>query len=200
MFEKSDVAGQKGRSGEANYLPEREVPGHHRENWPDGKIADKTFLGSGFDDFVGKKALGVVGIVAATSGTLYRFGDRCLERLAHFEGREGSELIFVALEDVSCLAHAARTFGERHLALGVVCSDGELQLLLNLGIRERIKSFNNFAGSGINACNSHEMFHLELETSKLHDNGASVSGSGQSGKRNRRSYHYTIDWQALING
>ena len=71
VLQQSDVAGHERRSGEAEDLPEGKVPGHHGENRADGTVADETFLGAGFDDFVGQKFLSVIGVVAAASGALH---------------------------------------------------------------------------------------------------------------------------------
>ena len=42
MFEKSHIAGHQRRRGEAKHLPEREIPGHHREHGTQGLISNET--------------------------------------------------------------------------------------------------------------------------------------------------------------
>src|SRR5712672_2694189 len=123
MFQQSDVARHKRRSGKAKYLPERKIPWHDGQNGSDGKITYETFLGPGFDDFVGEEALGIIGVIAAASGTLDGLGDSGLVGLAHLERHQVGELIFVALEYVGGLAHAAGALAKGSLALGAESGD-----------------------------------------------------------------------------
>ena len=156
MLEQADVAGHESGSGEADDLPERIVPGHDGEDGADGTVADEAFFGAGFDDFVGEYLFGVLGVIAAGGGALYGLGDGGFVGLAHFEGHEMSEFIFVAFEDLGGFQHAAGALGEGSLALGVESGNGELELLLDLGAGKRLESLQGFAGSGINGGNGHD--------------------------------------------
>ena len=57
MLQESDITRHQRGGGEAEHLPERKVPRHHRQDGADGQIADETFLRAGVDDFVGQEFL-----------------------------------------------------------------------------------------------------------------------------------------------
>ena len=86
MLENNCIARHEGRYGEAENLPEREVPGHdgqHNTHWLKGHV---TSRGIGGDEFRRQKLLGVLGIVVADPCAFLHFGSTLRQWLAHLLG------------------------------------------------------------------------------------------------------------------
>ncbi len=87
VLEQPDVAHHERRRGEADHLPEREVPRHdgqHRAEW---LVVHVGLRPAGGDRLVGQQRLGVLGEPAQADGALRHLGLGGGERLAHL-GRE----------------------------------------------------------------------------------------------------------------
>ena len=79
--------------GEAEDLPEREVPGHDREHRPERLVADDSSRRASVGDrLVGQEALGVLGVEAADPGALLRLGHGRADGLAHLERHAAAPL------------------------------------------------------------------------------------------------------------
>ena len=72
VLEQADVAGHQRRRGEADHLPEREVPRHHRQHRRRAAGSERTLASRplGLDGSSAQEALGVLGVVAAGGGAL----------------------------------------------------------------------------------------------------------------------------------
>ena len=68
-------------ASEAEDLPERKIPGHHRQNRSDRLIADETALGARLHCFVGQEPLGVLRVIAARRRALGGLGHRAFRGL-----------------------------------------------------------------------------------------------------------------------
>ena len=105
VLEQPDVAGHQRRRGEAEHLPEREVPRHDREHRAERLVGDEAPRGAGLDGLVGEEPLGVLGVVAAAQRALRRLLDGGLERLAHLGHHQAAERVLLGLEDLGGLEH-----------------------------------------------------------------------------------------------
>ena len=112
VLEQADVAGHQRRRGEAEHLPEREVPRHHRQHRADRLVGHPALRGAGLDRLVGQEPLGVLGVVAAAEGALGRLLDGGLERLAHLGDHEPAEGLLLRLQDLGRLEHQPPALGE----------------------------------------------------------------------------------------
>ncbi len=85
MFQQPGISGHEGRGGEAEDLPEGEVPRHDGKDDAQGTMGDVGFAGVAGNNLVGKKILGVVGIEITASGAFVDLGPPLNNRLAHLQ-------------------------------------------------------------------------------------------------------------------
>src|SRR5207249_11600045 len=91
MLQQRGVSGHEGGSSEAKHLPEREVPGHDRQNWPErlkrnvtlGRVCQRTLRG--------KELLGVVSVEIAVPGALLDLRFSLYDWLSHFGGDQARQ-------------------------------------------------------------------------------------------------------------
>gem|GEM_PF-4445429 len=128
VLEQGDVAGHEGGSGEAEDMPEGEVPGHDGEDDADGVIADVALGVAGGDVFGGEDARCVLGVVAAGGSALGDFLARGGKRFAHLGGHERGEIVDIGFEDRGEATHPEDALVERFAGVrfGSVGRDGEL--------------------------------------------------------------------------
>ena len=93
VLEHGHVAGHQRRCQEAEHLPDREIPRHHRQHAADGLVGDVAARGIGADGLVGQVAAGVVGVVLAGGGGLLDLGERLAAQLAHVAGHQGGNVL-----------------------------------------------------------------------------------------------------------
>ena len=122
MLEQADVAGHQRGSEEAEDLPEREVPGHDREDDAQGIVAHVALGVLGGDALRGQDAGGVVGVVAAGGGALGDLGTRRDDRLAHLGGHRRGELFEVGFEQRGEAPHPEDAQVERLVGVGLGCA------------------------------------------------------------------------------
>ena len=82
------VASHQRWRGEAQDLPEGEIPWHDRQHDPDWLECDVTVTGVGFDVFVGEKFRRVLGVEVAVPGALLDLSLSLDDGLAHLVGRQ----------------------------------------------------------------------------------------------------------------
>ena len=103
----ADVAGHQRRRGEADHLPEREVPGHHRQHRAERLIADRVArrAAGAVDD---RPAAGIARRARRSSGSRWRTWPprpRRAEQLAHLQRHQPAEGLALAVEDRGCARH-----------------------------------------------------------------------------------------------
>jgi hypothetical protein len=93
MLEHAAVARHQARRGEAEHLPEREVPRHHREHDAERIEVDEGLLRALDRHRLAREvARGVLGEVLARAGALVDLGEAVGHGLAHLLGHQGGEL------------------------------------------------------------------------------------------------------------
>ena len=112
VLEQTHVAGHQGRGGEAHYLPEGEVPGHHGQHHAQRLIADEAAAGIGFHQLVGQKSFGVLGIVLAAGRALQHLSPAVGDGFAHFQGHEAGQGILALAQQGGGAAQYAGAVGK----------------------------------------------------------------------------------------
>ena len=112
MFQKPHIARHQARRDEPEYLPEREVPRHDGEYDAHGLVLDVAAFGVGRDLLVGEKTFGVLGVIAAGPRALHGFVDGRAKGLAHFEGHQTAQILFIAFENARRFVHHRGALGE----------------------------------------------------------------------------------------
>jgi len=92
-MEDTGVAGHQGRRGEAEDLPQGEVPGHHRQHRAQGLEGHEGASGVGFADLVGEESGAFLGVEFAHPGAFFHFRLGLLVQLAHFLGDEAGQFV-----------------------------------------------------------------------------------------------------------
>ena len=110
VLEERRVARHQRRPGEADDLPEREVPRHHGEDDPDRLVADDVAPVARVDGLVGEDAGRGLGEVLARRGALLDLEAGLGERLAHLRHDELRQLL-------GALAQPGRDRGQQRAAL-----------------------------------------------------------------------------------
>jgi hypothetical protein len=151
---------QRGR-GEADHLPEREVPRHHGQHRAERPIADHRGLGSGVggvgrgDPLVGEQCRPPVGEPAHGLDALGHLGGGLCERLAHLQGHGPRGVVLLGLQQVGGGVQQCRALRELR---GPVLGEG------GRGAREagldavRVQRFEGFEGlprGGVDAGDGH---------------------------------------------
>ena len=106
VLEQADVADHERRRGEADDLPQREVPRHHRQDRPQRLVAHEAPTGRRLDHLVGQQRLGVLGEPAHRVGALRRLALGRGERLAHLRRQHPGDVGDLAFEQLG-RGHAA---------------------------------------------------------------------------------------------
>ena len=157
VLEDAGVAGHQRRRGEAEHLPEGEVPRHDREHDAERIEADVARRASVSRGCVGEEALRVLGVVVAGPGALLDLGLGLDDRLAHLEGHGDGVGGQVFSQEARDLAHAVGPGRKRHrppLDEGGVRARHDALEVLGRGRRERLEGL---AGSGIHRLDAHRI-------------------------------------------
>ncbi len=155
VLQEPDVAGHQRRRGEAEDLPEGEVPGHHGEDRPERVVADEAAGGVGRDRLLGEEALGVLGVVPADRGALLGLSDAGADGLAHLEGHATAPLGLARLENLRGLRHPGRALGEGRPAPARELGRGERDAPLDLGVGVRLEGPEGRSGRGVDGGDGH---------------------------------------------
>ncbi len=94
VLEQARVAGHQRRGGEAEHLPEGEVPGHHRQHETErleGHVAPRGVRSARAR--AARKRSRVLGVVVAAAGALVGLGAALGQRLAHLERHQARQLV-----------------------------------------------------------------------------------------------------------
>src|SRR5207249_5863286 len=108
VLEDASIPGHQGGRGEAEHLPEGEVPGHHGEHGPEWIEADVTPRGLRLARLLGEKGLGVVRVVLAGPGALVDLRLALNDRLAHLEGHGAGVFGPARSKDLRGFSHPLR--------------------------------------------------------------------------------------------
>jgi hypothetical protein len=112
VLEDTAVAGHQRRRGEAEDLPERKVPGHHREDDAERLEGDERLRALDRDLLSREVTRRARGEVLARGGALVDFGEAVADGFAHLGGHQRGELVAPRAQDLRCLLHAAPALGE----------------------------------------------------------------------------------------
>ncbi|MCR5875727.1 hypothetical protein LRS10_17075 [Phenylobacterium sp. J426] len=108
VLEEPGIAGHQGRCGEAEDLPEREIPRHHRQHRAEGAIDDLGALGAGkLEILLGEVGAGMVGEPIAGRRALFHLGATVGEDLAHLGAHQLGQMVLAIAQDLACGAHQA---------------------------------------------------------------------------------------------
>ena len=116
VLQQADVACHQCRRGEAEDLPQREVPRHDRQHRTQGVIANVAARGVGGDVLRGEIVSGVVGEVVAGGGAFLHLRLGRDDGLAHLAGHQGRKLRRAGPQDATGAAHQRRAVRHRYLA------------------------------------------------------------------------------------
>src|SRR5687768_1963625 len=152
MLEQSNIARHEGGRGEAQHLPEGEVPRHHGQDHTHRLVMNVAAGRIGLHYLISQEALAVVRIVAAPASTLHNLGHRRLEGLTHLSGDDTCKLILLSLEDVGCALESFFSLINRCLAIIPESHDRPLQLFFNLLAGKRLKGANSLTCGRIRTC------------------------------------------------
>jgi len=99
VLQEHHVPGRERRQPGAERLPEREVPGHDREDHAQGLIPHVTLRRGALDRLVGQEAGGVVGDPGCSPGALFDLGLGLDDGLAHLRCHQGRKARFLRPQD-----------------------------------------------------------------------------------------------------
>src|SRR5712691_1632869 len=168
MLQEPDVARHQSRRRKPNYLPKGKVPRHYGQDRSKWLVVDVAAACRGFDYFVGKKALGILGKIVACPSAFDGFVYTSSKRLAHFGGHEPAESLFLSVENVCSPDHHSRAFGEWKLSMLGKRRGCTLKFFLNLCVRQWLKCLEELPSCRVDACDR----HCYSPRSRLHHRGA----------------------------
>ena len=149
MLQEADVPRHERRGGEAEDLPEGEVPGHDGEHRPERQEADERARRARLHLLVGEEALAVLGVEAADPGALLGLGDGRPEGLAHLEGHDPTPVLLAALEHVPGAGEQGGALGEWAPAPGAEGRRRTGEPGVELGVRDLVEAPERLAGRGV---------------------------------------------------
>ena len=115
MFEDGRVARHQRRRGEAENLPEREIPRHDREDRAERIERHEGFRPVPFDRLTRQHTLGMIGEVIAVQGAFLDLAEALGPGLSHLGGHERGKLLLAAAQTCSRGLHHLRTLAEGRL-------------------------------------------------------------------------------------
>jgi hypothetical protein len=140
VFEQGDVPGAERGRRETNHLPERKVPGHHRQHGAERIEADGVApVRSLAHHLGGEEALGVRRVVPASGRALLGLLLGRADELPHLDGHETAEARLLALEEVRRSRHDGRALCDRPPAPARERGRGAGELLVQRGRAERLE-------------------------------------------------------------
>ena len=136
--------------GEAEHLPERKIPRHHRQHRPDGLVADEAAPAAGIHRLVGQQPLAVLRVVAAAGGAFGRFGARGRRWVLPISSvMMRPRRSFSASRISAAAASQRRAVRERGSPIALVRSPGPRQLLFQLFVVERFERSQRDSAGGV---------------------------------------------------
>ncbi len=175
MLQQSYVSCHQRRGRKSQHLPEGKIPRHHRQHSTERLVADVTAARRRFHDFVGKKFLRILRVIAAHPRAFRRFIDRRPESFSHFRRHHPPETFFFFFKYLRRLQHHLRSLAERHVPVSPKRIRRRLQLHLNLRVRQRFECFLHFSGGWVYGCDRHFSSLLAI-LSSLIDSGSTIVG------------------------
>ena len=155
MLEHCRVACHQRRGGEAEDLPEREVPGHHREHDADRIESDEALAGLGLHRLAGEEFLGIVRIELTGQRAFLRFANTVTHGLAHFLCHETRVGFGVLAQNPCGASHPSRAFFERGSPPGEKRFMGLADDVVDLGTRRLCIGLERLAGRGVDRFDCH---------------------------------------------
>ncbi len=112
MFQQRTVASHERRSGEAEHLPEGEIPRHHGQHHAERVESDERLRPADVHRLRRQIVLGMVGEPVALEGAFLDLDAAVVERLAHLLGHQPGEFVLAAAKDCAGFADDHRPLGE----------------------------------------------------------------------------------------
>jgi len=152
VLEERDVAGDERGRGEAEHLPEGEVPRHDREHRAERQPAHEGGPRAvGGEALVGEVRGGVRGVMAAGARALVDLGQRGAERLAHLLDDGAGQRDPLGLEEPRRLVEPRRAFVDRAPARHHRRARRRRQLPLDAGVVELVEARDLLPGGRVHA-------------------------------------------------
>ena len=151
MLQKSDVAGDQGRRGEPEYLPQGEVPGHDGEHCTEWLEAYAAFAGTRLHHLVREEGGSVLRVVAAHPLALVDFGQRGSEGLSHLGGHQAPELLAAGSQPVGRRREPLRPAADVQAGEPRLRRDGTVQEIIELNFTQRRVLLQDLPRSGVYA-------------------------------------------------
>src|SRR4051794_15075477 len=101
MFEDRSIARHQRRCSKAEYLPEWEIPRHHREHDTQRVEGYEGLTAADVGRLLGKVFVRMVRKPVAIDRAFLDLRQAVVERLAHFFGHQPGELVFAGTQDLA---------------------------------------------------------------------------------------------------
>ena len=177
VFEKTHVAGHQRGGGEAEDLPEWEVPRHHGQHRADRLVPHPALPRVRRDLLVGEEGGAVLGVEAAGEGTLGRLGHGGADRLAHLERHEAPELVPACLQQLGGAGQAPGTLGDGGVAVPLEGCPCTFDAFGESRLAECIEFGEDLTRGGIGAGDRHTASPLSVGRSEWPESPASSRAS-----------------------
>ncbi len=138
MLQHGAVAGSHRGSEETEELPERIIPGHHREDDTERVEDHTTFRGIARHDFIAQKAWGVLGVEVARPGALLDFSFGLDDGLAHLLSDQPGEVFLVRTQRRCDPTQRGRAHSQFLAAPFLLRGESLVESLVNLCRRMRL--------------------------------------------------------------
>jgi hypothetical protein len=168
VLEQPHVPRHEPRRGEAEYLPEGEVPRHHGQHRALRKKVHLAARGAAHLHWSRRQhGRGVVGVVAADPGALLGLGAGGGERLAHLRGHQPRPALLFAVQQVGGAAHLLGALRHRRAAVAEEGVGRALQLVVQLRRGERVECAQRLARGGVDGGDGHEGKVRKCESARV---------------------------------
>src|SRR5438477_13104496 len=113
MLEQTHIARHQGGRCEAEDLPERKIPWHDRQDWPDRLIPNIALSLVRFHSLIGEEPSGIVRVEPACPCAFDDLFSGCFDRLTHLSSSQPRKLVLVLLEHFGRARHHPGSFRKR---------------------------------------------------------------------------------------
>jgi hypothetical protein len=155
VLQDADVSGHQGWRGEAEHLPQREVPRHDGEDDTERFEDGVRFGAFGGDDVWCEVRLGVVRIVIADPRALLDLGMALRQRLAHLLGHQPCEIAILLSQHDGRLLHQRGPCAERCVPPQSPCFVRPGDGCRGMFGRHVLVGLHRLAGRRIHGCEAH---------------------------------------------
>jgi hypothetical protein len=143
VLKQAGVACHQCRRSETKDLPEREVPGHYREHWPERLVTDEGSGGFSRDTLIRERFGAALSIVRARECALFRLRLGGGNGLPHLRGHQRAELTSFAFQNLRRLEQLRGSFGKGSFSMGFECIPCKLDASVQLSAGEGFECFQS---------------------------------------------------------